>query len=81
MKTAKLGDYLLWKGELSKVIGEMPAKAIIIEILENQKCPHCNGDLGQNKYTSLSEADYFRKTLKAFKLSEQNEPIRALNSL
>lgn len=49
MKKGKLGQYLLWRGKPAKIIGESNAPQVIIEMLENKCCPHCNGDLGKNQ--------------------------------
>jgi len=49
MKRAKLGNYLLWYGKLAKIIATYDQPSVIIEMLENKRCPHCNGDLGKNQ--------------------------------
>jgi hypothetical protein len=49
MKDAHLGDYLLWNGQPAKIIGETDQRMVIIELLENCKCPHCEGDLGKKQ--------------------------------
>jgi len=49
MKQGKLGQYLLWRGKPAKIIGESNSPEVIIEMLENKCCPHCNGDLGKNQ--------------------------------
>lgn len=40
MKNPKLGDYLLWKGELAKVVYETDQRTVGIELMEDCKCPH-----------------------------------------
>jgi hypothetical protein len=49
MKTGKLGQFLLWRGKPAKIIGESNAPQVIIEMLENKCCPHCNGNLGKKQ--------------------------------
>ncbi|MEY2702846.1 MAG: hypothetical protein RLY43_1484 [Bacteroidota bacterium] len=49
MKNATLGDYLLWEGKPAKIIGETSSRQVIIELIENCKCPHCQGDLGKEQ--------------------------------
>ena len=49
MKTGKLGQFLLWRKKPAKIIGESNGHQVIIEILENKCCPHCNGDLGKEQ--------------------------------
>ena len=48
MKNPKLGDYLLWYGKIAKIIGITSSPQVIIETLENKRCPHCHGDLGKD---------------------------------
>lgn len=47
MKNATLGDYLLWEGKPAKIIGETDQRQVIIELLEDAKCPHCGEGLGK----------------------------------
>jgi len=49
MKTGKLGQFLLWRKKPAKIIGESNGHQVIIEMLENKCCPHCNGDLGKEQ--------------------------------
>ena len=46
MKDAHLGEYLLWEGELGKIVGEVNDRMVVVELLETCRCPHCGGDLG-----------------------------------
>jgi hypothetical protein len=49
MKTGNLGQFLLWRKKPAKIIGETSRRQVIIEMLENKCCPHCNGDLGKDQ--------------------------------
>ena len=49
MKTAELGQFLLWKKRVAKIIGKSNGEQAIIEMIENKCCPHCNGDLGKEQ--------------------------------
>lgn len=69
MKKAKLGDYLFWKGDLAKIVGEAREKTIIIELLENNKCPHCEGDLGKKQISVIPTSPLFQ---------ENSEPIQTI---
>ncbi len=60
MKNASLGDYLLWKGKPAKIIGETSSRQVIIELLENCKCPHCQGDLGKEQIHMIVSSPLFQ---------------------
>lgn len=49
MKTGNLGDFLLWRKKPAKIIGVTDRRQVIIEMLENKCCPHCQGDLGKEQ--------------------------------
>lgn len=60
MKSAQLGDYLLWNGKPAKVIGTSDSPMVIIEFLENCKCPHCQGDLGKEQIHMIVSSPLFQ---------------------
>lgn len=64
MKNASLGEYLLWKGNPAKIIGETSSRQVIIELLENCKCPHCNGDLGKEQFHMIVSSPLFQENAK-----------------
>jgi hypothetical protein len=49
MKDARLGQYLLWEGKPAKIVAEVNSRMVVVELLENCKCPHCKGDLGKDQ--------------------------------
>ncbi len=61
MKNPNLGDYLLWKGSPAKVVGETDRRLVIIEMLENSKCPHCNADLGKKQIQVIVSSPLFQE--------------------
>ncbi len=61
MKNPKLNDYLLWKGKPAQVIGETDRRQVIIELLENRKCPHCQGDLGKEQIHMIVSSPLFQQ--------------------
>jgi len=61
MKTPKLGDHLLWEGKLAKVVYETNRNTVGIELLENSKCPHCNGDLGKKQINIIPTSPLFQE--------------------
>jgi hypothetical protein len=62
MKNPKLGDYLLWQGEPAKIIGTTDSKQVIIELLENEKCPYCKGDLGRKQIHMIVSSPLFQES-------------------
>jgi hypothetical protein len=62
MKSASLGDYLLWNGKPAKVIGETSSRMVIIELLEDCKCPHCKGSLGKEQIHSIVSSPQFQES-------------------
>lgn len=71
MKKAKLGDWLLWKGKLAKVISRADSPTITIEMHENALCPHCGGDLGKEQHSYIPTSPLFQ---------ENAEPIQTITS-
>jgi len=61
MKRAKLGDYLLWRGKLAKIIATYDKPSVIIEMMENKRCPHCNGDLGKDQTNMIVASPLFQQ--------------------
>jgi len=61
MKNPKLGDYLLWKGEPAKIIGTTSSQQVVIEMLENCKCPYCDGDLGKDQVHMIVSSPLFQQ--------------------
>ena len=62
MKNPKLGDYLLWDRKPAKIIGTTSNQQVIIEIIENCKCPHCNGDLGKKQIHMIVSSPLFQQS-------------------
>lgn len=73
MKNASLGDYLLWEGKPAKIIGETSSRQVIIEPLENCKCPHCKGDLGKEQIHMIVSSSLFQKNAEKLQ-SIQDDP-------
>ena len=61
MKDAELGDYLLWEGKPAKIVGTSDTRQVIIELLEPQKCPHCDGDLGKKQINVIVSSPMFQE--------------------
>lgn len=62
MKNPSLGDYLLWNGKPAKIIGTTDRRQVIIELLENCKCPHCKGDLGKEQIHMIVSSPLFQQS-------------------
>jgi len=71
MKNPKLGDYILWKGQLARVLYETSERTVGIELIDNHKCPHCQGDLGKKQINIIPTSPLFQ---------ENAEPIQTMNN-
>ena len=71
MKTAELGEYLLWKGKLAKIVYVAEERTVGIEPLDSCKCPHCDGDLGKEQFSIIPTSPLFQ---------ENAEPIKTIKS-
>jgi len=61
MKTIKLGDFLFWKGKLAKAVATCDLPQVIIEVQEESKCPHCNGNLGKEQHSLVIQSPLFQE--------------------
>lgn len=75
MKAASLGDYLLWKGHPAKVIGQTSSPQVVIELLENHKCRHCNGDLGKEQINVIVSSPLFQENAKPMQTIQEDETL------
>lgn len=67
----KLGDYLLWKGELAKIVCATDKPTVTVELLEDKKCPHCNGSIGKDQIDVIVQSPLFQENAK---------PLQAIKS-
>lgn len=65
MKVPKLGDYLLWNGELAKIVSEAHANTVSIELLDSCKCPECGHDLGKKQFSVIPTSPLFQQSASA----------------
>ena len=75
MKNAGLGDYLLWEGKPAQVIATTDRRQVVIELLENQKCPHCQGDLGKEQISVIVSSPMFQQGAEQIKTIIDDETI------
>lgn len=61
MKSAKLGDFLLWKGALAKIVGTTDHKQVIIEMVSDTKCPHCGESIGKNQFSVIENSQLLQE--------------------
>lgn len=64
MKNGKQGDYLLWQGKPAKIVGESASRQVIIELLEDKKCPHCQESLGKDQIHVIVTSPNFQEGAK-----------------
>lgn len=75
MKNPHLGDYLLWNGKPAKIIGESNSRQVIIELLENKRCPHCEGDLGKEQIHMVVSSPLFQQNAQQLPTIEDDDRI------
>lgn len=75
MKNPQLGDYLLWDGQPARIIGESNSRKVIIELLENCKCPHCEGDLGKKQIHMIVSSPLFQEKAERLPTIEDDDRI------
>lgn len=68
-----LGAYILWDGQLAKIVGTTEYRTAIIEFVEEQRCPHCDGNLGKKQFNSIISSPQFQKTAKPIKTLKEIE--------
>lgn len=61
MKDPSVGDFLFWRGELAKIIGETSQRSVIIEMFENRRCPECKADLGKDQIHMIVSSPLFQE--------------------
>jgi hypothetical protein len=71
MKNPKLGDYLLWNGEVAQIIGEASERHVIIELIKDRICPHCSGKLEKEQFSVIVSSPLFQQS--AEKLQTLND--------
>ena len=78
MKTANLGEYLLWEDKPAKVVGEIDRPCIIVEMLDAPVCPHCESVLEKHQFTVIPTSPLFQENAKPFPtikdITEQVKP-------
>ena len=61
MKTPKLGDYILWRGELAKIVCEVRSNSVDVEMIHPDKCPHCGGELLPKFFNVIPTSPLFQE--------------------
>jgi hypothetical protein len=75
MKNPHLGDFFLWEGKPAKVIGESEGHQVMIELLEDQKCPHCNGLLGKHAFQVIVSSPLFQQSAEQIPTIEDDDSL------
>lgn len=71
MKKPKLEDWILWKGELAKIIATADKPTVTIQMHKNPCCKECGADLGKYKFSVIPTSPLFQ---------ENAEPLQTLNT-
>lgn len=61
MKVPRLNDHLTWKNRIHKVVGLIHDPAVVIQSLDHDKCPHCNGQLDPQVNVHVIGSPNFQK--------------------
>ena len=75
MKNPSLGDFLLWNGKPAEIIGETDKRMVVIELLENRKCPHCQGDLGKEQLHMVVSSPLFQQSAERLPTIQDDDTI------
>lgn len=75
MKDANLGEYLLWEGQPAIIIAESNGRQVIIQLLEDNKCPHCNGLLGKDQTHVIVSSPQFQNGAKQIKTITDDDSL------
>lgn len=61
MKKAEPGDYLLWEGELVKVIGSSDSDRVVyMEYIDKPKCQNC-GEPYDEQFSAIESSPLFQR--------------------
>lgn len=72
MKKPKLGDVFYWKGQMVKVVATANEPTVFMETMENQKCPHCDGDIGKHQFGIIPTSPLFQENAEPIQTLENN---------
>ncbi len=72
MKNPKLGDYLLWRGEMAKIVAIAESRTVVIEMLKDKYCPHCNKSLGKDQTNVIPTSPLFQKNAESIKTMSED---------
>ena len=67
MKTGDLNDLLMWENRLARIVGICHSKTLIVEFLDHSRCPHCQKNLGPERFSVVEAAPLFQSTAKPVK--------------
>ncbi len=60
----KIGDYLTWKDKLAKIIGRADVPTVMIEMIEDDTCPHCGKSTGKHQFSVIPTSPLFQESAK-----------------
>lgn len=72
MKRPRLNDILRWRQRIYEVVGLSDGEHVHIRSIDNNKCPHCGGDIGPDHATMVTSAPIFQ---------DEATPVQTLDHL
>ena len=75
MRDASLGDYLLWNDKPAKIIGESSSRQVIIELLEDRKCPHCDEAIGKEQISVIVSSPLYQENAKPMQTIRDDDTL------
>lgn len=64
---AELGDYLMWEGRPAWICCIAEQRTVVIEMLEDRRCPHCGESLGKEQIHVIPTSPLFKECAKPIK--------------
>ena len=75
MKDGNAGEYLMWEGEPAQIIGEIHDRAVMIQMLESSRCPHCGGDLEKESFAVIVASPQYQQGAKPLKTIKDDDSL------
>lgn len=72
MKKAKLGDFLLWNCKPAQIVAVADRPTVVINMLEERKCPHCQEPVGKDQFSVIVESPLFQENAQKVQTIEES---------
>lgn len=75
MKDGRAGQYLLWRNEPARIVGEINKRAVIIELQNDRICPQCGEHLGKTQLTVIVGSPLYQENAKPMPTIDDDDSI------